>query len=276
MEAGDLDLVMAGHAKAINMVESGAKEISEEVMIEALEFGHDAIRKAVETVEDFRKKCGKEKSVFAVSEEDKDLHKAVAALAKPHLAENPGSLREEGSRATSEEGRGGNPGRLGGEVSREGRGIEAVFEELDMAMMRKRVIEKGIRADGRGPTEIRPIWSEVECFLHARSGDLHAGQTQALAAVTLGSIEDQQKIDDMQGESSKRFMLHYNFPATRWEVRPPRGPGRRRSGTARLLSALCCPSFRPRTPSLTPFECYRHPRIQRLFSMATVCSGCLQ
>src|SRR5690606_18736220 len=101
---------------------------------------------------------------------------------------------------------------------------------------RQRVIKDGIRADGRRTTEIRPIWSEIDVLPAAHGSSVFTrGQTQALAVVTLGSVDEKQMVDDMTGVSFKRFMLHYNFPSySVGEARPPRGPGRREIGHGAL------------------------------------------
>jgi len=280
MEAGDLNLVVAGHAKAINMVEAGATEISEEDMIEALELGHDAIKKICAALEDFRKTCGKEKKAFEPKPKNADLEKAVSKLAPSHIKEIQAITEKKARDLRVKQAVEEIVAALAEKFPEEEQQaqIKAIFEEIDMVQMRKRVIKEGARADGRGPTEIRPIWSEID-NLPCVHGDavFTRGQTQALATVTLGSIDDQQKIDDILGESSKRFMLHYNFPSySVGEVRPPRGPGRREIGHGALAE-------RALTPVIPPKDDF--PYTIRIVSdilesngsssMATVCAGCL-
>ncbi len=278
IEAGDLDLVMAGHAKGINMVEAGASEIPEDLMIEALELGHDAIKKIVAELEKFRKKCGKEKWTFEATQPDAALLKDVEKLAKPHLKDivnfTEKKARDERLKKAVEEIEQALAEKY---PEREGE-IAHMVEDLDMQAMRERVVREGARADGRAPTEIRPIWSEIDSLPCAHGSAIFTrGQTQALATVTLGSIEDQQKIDDILGESSKRFMLHYNFPSySVGEVRMPRGPGRREIGHGALAERALLPVIPPKDDF--PYTVRVVADILESngsSSMATVCSGCL-
>jgi len=278
IEAGDLDLVVAGHAKAINMVEAGAKEISEDLMIEALEVAHEAIRTVCASLEKFREECGKPKNAFEAKAVDAEMKAAVEKLVGPHLAEIQTifekKARDKRLKQAIEEIQDALAEQF---PEREGE-IAAIVEEFDMAGMRRRVIEEGRRADGRAPTEIRPIWSELDILPCTHGSAVFTrGQTQALASVTLGSIEDQQKIDDLLGMSFKRFMLHYNFPSySVGEVRPPRGPGRREIGHGALAERAILPII----PTKDAFPYTMRVVVDILesngsSSMATVCSGCL-
>lgn len=278
IEQGNLDLVVAGHAKGINMVESGAGEISEDMMIEALQLGHEAICIVVEKLEQFRAQCGKEKRTFEPPARDQALLDAVTKLAVPHLDEIKTVFEKKAREQRVKKAVEAIQTELAEAFPEKAEEIANFFEELDMAAMRRAVIEKGLRADGRGPTEIRPIWSEVDLLPCTHGSAVFTrGQTQALAAVTLGSIEDQQKIDDILGESSKRFMLHYNFPSySVGEVRMPRGPGRREIGHGALAERSLVSLLPPKD---------QFPYTIRIVvdilesngssSMATVCSGCL-
>ncbi len=236
MDEVDLNMLVAGHADGINMVEAGMLEASEADTVRALEVAHDAIKTVCEGIEQLRAKAGKEKMVYDVPQKDADLVKKIEKLAAPHNKDiakthekKARDLRVKQAVAEIRE-------KLGEEYAERAGEVSSIFHDIDEREMRKQVISKGVRADGRKLAEIRPIWSETEVLPTVHGSSVFTrGQTQALAVVTLGSTDDQQMIDDMTGVSHKHFFLHYNFPGfSVGEAKPPRGPGRREIGHGAL------------------------------------------
>jgi polyribonucleotide nucleotidyltransferase len=262
-------------------VEAGAQELSEELMLEALELAHSEIRKILAKVEELRAKVGKEKfAVAAPGERDKDLERQVTDLAaktfpRIHEIAEKGE-REEALEAARDEVILGIVGDTPDEV-REAE-IKAIYKGLYQTEMRRRIVEEHVRADGRKLDEIRPIWGEVGLLPGTHGSAVFTrGQTQALGVVTLGTVEDQQKIDNIQGQSYRRFLLHYNFPPySVGEVRRIMGPGRREIGHGALAER----SLNPVLPAADDF-----PQTIRVVSeilesngsssMASVCAGSL-
>ncbi|GAB4319891.1 MAG: polyribonucleotide nucleotidyltransferase [Candidatus Sumerlaeia bacterium] len=277
-EASDLDLVVAGHAEAINMVECGANEIPEERLIEALEFGHAAIQRIVDAVEGIRAEIGVPKIDVPPPPRDEALAARVAELAQPHW---PAIYEETGKSEKNDKLKAvlkSIQDALGEDFAERATEVQEYFEALYEQKMRRRVLDEGLRADMRGPTDIRPLSSQVSFLPRTHGSALFTrGQTQALATVTLGSVSDQQMIDDIFGISYKDFMLHYNFPAySVGECRPPRGPGRREIGHGMLAER----ALRPVLPTQEQFP-YTIRLVSEVLesngssSMATVCAGCL-
>ena len=238
-----LDLIIAGSADAIMMVEAGSQEVSEEVMIGALEAGHTAIKQIVATIDDLAKAAGKKKIVMPVKEVAHDFYREVEEKVYLPLAD---AMRikdklENYSRVDQvladlvasipEE-----------EVERR---VEAkkIFKGLKEKVMRDEALERGKRLDGRSFDQVRPIWTEVSVLPRVHGSAVFTrGETQALVTATLGTADDQQKIETMDGESYKRFMLHYNFPPfSVGEVGFMRGPGRREVGHGALAERALTP-----------------------------------
>jgi polyribonucleotide nucleotidyltransferase len=229
MEQSDIDLTVAGTKEAINMVEAGAKQVSEEEMLEALLFGHAEIKKIVEFQEKIQAEIGKEKSVFEVFEVDKNIEKAVKDFAEKRLIEAV-SVKGKHERQHAID--------LIVEETVEKFGAKAFFKEIegikvfdseakDLYMksvkqtlenieideVRRLITEDKVRPDGRQLTEIRPLSSRIDVLPRVHGSALFTrGQTQALSITTLGSLGENQIIDGLSIEDSKRFMLHYNFP----------------------------------------------------------------
>jgi polyribonucleotide nucleotidyltransferase len=231
-----LDLVVAGTEDAILMVEAGAKEVPEETMLRAIAFGHDQARALVKIQKELAAKAAGPAWPFDSSQASAgELEPKVRELAAAKIAQAL-SIHEKQARHQAMD-------QIFQEVFRALGGDEAVeakvrecFEDVERAEVRKLVLAKGIRVDGRGLTEIRPIASEISFLPRAHGSALFTrGETQALVAVTLGTKQDEQKIEALEGESFKRFMLHYNFPAfSVGEVRRFGGPGRREIGHGHL------------------------------------------
>jgi polyribonucleotide nucleotidyltransferase len=236
LPASQLDLIVAGTADAIIMVEAGAREVDEETVVKALEMAHDEIKRICATISEFQKHLGKQKREIAPLAVDDELKAAVEELAATKIGEAIGSpdkmaredalsdLRHEVLAALEER----FPER---EVE-----IGGIFEKTVKRVVRDAIIDKGLRPDGRQPTEIRPIWCQVGVLPRTHGSAIFTrGQTQALSVVTLGSSGDAQKSDALGLETSKRYMHHYNFPPfSVGEARPLRSPGRREIGHGAL------------------------------------------
>jgi polyribonucleotide nucleotidyltransferase len=231
-----LDLVVAGSRDAIVMVEAGAKEVPEAQMIGALEAGHAAIRQIVDEIEALSREVGKAKlaveykpysAEFYREVEEKiyvPLSEAMRIKGKLENYDRVDQVLEDLVASFPEE-----------DVQRRLE-AKAIFKELKEKVLRDEVLERGRRLDGRRFDEIRPIWTEVGVLPRAHGSAVFTrGETQALVSTTLGTAEDQQKIEMVEGETYKRFMLHYNFPPfSVGEVAFLRGPGRREVGHGAL------------------------------------------
>ena len=219
LEQSDINLTVAGTKNAINMVEAGAKQVSEDDMLDALMFGHEEIKRLVAFVEEITAACGKEKmevSLFAIPEE---ITNAVAEYAKEDLVKAI-SIHEklarqdacdaiiEDTKAHFEE-----MWLLDPEKEKKLSYVSMLLEQFTADEVRRLITVDKIRPDGRKVDEIRPLSSRVDIFERTHGSSLFTrGQTQALSVVTLGSISEFQIIDGLGVEDSKRFILHYNFP----------------------------------------------------------------
>ncbi|MDO5062323.1 MAG: polyribonucleotide nucleotidyltransferase [Peptostreptococcaceae bacterium] len=244
-------LVVSGTKDAIMMVEAGANEVSEEVMLGAILFAHEQIKKIVAFVETIQSAVGKEKTeykVFAVSEEveqavveyAKDKMKsAILTKDKTERIENMDRVKEQ----TLEHFAGIYPDQL--------KEVDEVIYKLTKNGVRELILVDRIRPDNRAMEEIRPIWTEVGMLPRTHgSGIFTRGQTQVLSVTTLSSLGDAQTIDGLGEEVEKRYMHHYNFPAySVGEARPSRGPGRREIGHGALAER----ALEPMIPSKEEF-----------------------
>ena len=282
LEESELNIIMAASKDAILMVEGEAKEVSEEVMLDALWFGQEQVQPIIRIQEELMQRCGKPKREVAMPEIDEELHTKVTAASQPKLVEAL-QITEKQERyqrldAVVDE--------VLAEVFPEGSEpsndyigqAKSSISSVKKKVMRERILKDQIRIDGRGPKDIRQIDCEVRILPRAHGSALFTrGETQALGVVTLGTKEDEQLIDSLHGVSYRNFMLHYNFPSfCVGEARPPRGPGRREIGHGHLaergLSHLL--------PTREEFP-YTIRLVSEVLesngssSMATVCSGSL-
>jgi len=273
-----MDLVVAGSADAIMMVEAGAKEATEEEMIGALDAAHQAIKQIVAAIDDLVRVCGKPKKAVAAKAVSADVQLDVEAKAYGPLAdamriadklENYAQVDTVLAEllATIPE----------TETDRRSESKSA-FKHLKEKVMRDEILERGKRLDGRRFDEIRPIWIEVGVLPRVHGSVVFTrGETQALVSATLGTDDDSQKIEMVDGEIYKRFMLHYNFPPfSVGEVQFLRGPGRREVGHGALAER----SLVPLLPSADDFP-YTVRIVSDILesngssSMASVCGGSL-
>jgi polyribonucleotide nucleotidyltransferase len=273
-----IDLVVAGTKDGIVMVEAGAKEATEEEMVQALEHAHTAIKDIAASIDALAQQAGKKKQAISQREIGKEFYREVEEKVLVPLAdamriqdklENYGTVDQVLSdliASIPEE-----------EVERKV-DAKAIFKELKEKVLRDEILERGQRLDGRKFDEIRTITIEVGVLPRVHGSAVFTrGETQALVAATLGTADDQQKVETVDGETWKRFMLHYNFPPfSVGEVAFMRGPGRREIGHGALAERALAP--------MMPTE-EKFPYTVRVVSdilesngsssMASVCGGSL-
>lgn len=253
-EKSILDLTVAGTKDAVLMVEAGANEVSEEIMLDAIELAHEEIKKIVEFQERLREEAGKEKIEFKVDEIDpelekevrdyitEDLEKALKTFDKLERNSKIDQVKDEALNYFAE--------KYGSENDQEQNKLKIISNLLDQItkeLVRKMVLDEGIRPDGRKPDEIRPIWCEVGVLPRVHgSGVFTRGQTQAMSVVTLGATSDEQILFGLGEEETKRYMHHYNFPPySVGETSPLRSPGRREIGHGALGERALRPMIPP-------------------------------
>jgi polyribonucleotide nucleotidyltransferase len=278
LDESEMSLVVAGTKDSINMVEGGCQEVSEEDILSALEFGHQNIKLIVEIQERLITSCGKPKRKVEPRPENPELADAVRNLAWekikeanrfPDKTERETKLDELLDSITLE---------LLEKFPESENQIKTILQKLEKQDMREMILTEGKRVDGRDIHQIRPVFCEVGILPRTHGSAIFTrGQTQCLVVATLGTKIDEQRVDDLEGESSKSYMLHYNFPPfSVGEIRPIRGPGRREIGHG----ALAEKAIQPVIPKEEVF-----PYTVRLVSdilesngsssMATVCGGTL-
>ena len=247
----EMYLVVSGTKDAIMMVEADANEVSEEVMLKAILFAHEQIKKIVEFVESIVKSVGKEKDEYAVFKAPEEIEAEVTAYAKDKMKaailtkdklermENMDKVKME----TMEHFAQVYPDNM--------KHVDEVIYKITKQGVRELILVDRIRPDNRRMDEIRPIWCEVGTLPRTHgSGLFTRGQTQVLSITTLGSLRDAQTIDGLGEEDEKRYMHHYNFPAySVGEARPSRGPGRREIGHGALAER----ALEPMIPSKEEF-----------------------
>jgi len=277
LQEADINLVVSGTEDAVVMVEGGAKEVPEEEVLDAILYAHEEIKKIIKAQNNLRDLAGKGKYEFiapSLDEATKEkIEKWVFERIEPIITikdkhERRTKLRELRELMFIE---------LGIPEEEQALAKEA-FNEAEKKFVRKMVLERGVRIDGRKPDEIRPISIEVGLLPRAHGSALFTrGQTQALVTTTLGTPEEYQLVEGLMPEEQKRFMLHYNFPPfCVGEISPLRGPGRREIGHGALAERALAPVI----PSEEEF-----PYVIRVVSdilesngsssMATVCGGSL-
>lgn len=238
MEKSDIHLTVAGTKDAINMVEAGAKEVPEEVMLEAIMFGHEEIKRLIAFQEKIVAEIGKEKMAVELFELDEELVEKVSGMCRKKMIEaiqvHEKKAREEAIRKVGDE----VLTRFEAEEADEEtvKQVKQILHDIEKEEVRKLITVDKIRPDGRKIDEIRPLSSEVGVLPRTHgSGLFTRGQTQALSICTLGALGDVQILDGLGIEESKRFMHHYNFPSfSVGETGPMRGPGRREIGHGAL------------------------------------------
>ena len=233
IEESQLDLMVAGSRSGVIMMEAGANEVTEDVVLEAIERAQEVNLEIIELQEELAKAYGKPPLEYVPRSYDHDLTQAVGEEIADDLAEAL-TLDGEESDARVAEIKAAVFEKHGEEHDQSM--VSTAFDEAFEAAFKRRVLETGERQDGRGLKEIRPLSSEVGLFPRTHGTGLFTrGETQVLGVCTLGSVGDAQKIDNMSPEDEKRFMLHYNFPPfSTGEARPMRSTGRREIGHGAL------------------------------------------
>lgn len=266
LKTSTLNLIVAGTKDAVVMVEGGALELSEDEILDAILFGHESLRPLVEIQEVLKETKGKAKIEVKAPERDEALYNRILALSTESLKDAftvPGKKeREEKLRETSlsiivE---------LGEEVQEQEQEVASILYDIEKALTRDLVLKQGRRIDGRSFNEIRSITCEVGVLPRTHGSALFTrGETQALVVTTLGSSADEQRIESLNGNFFKSFMLHYNFPPyCTGEVKRLRGPGRREIGHGVLAE-------RAISPVLPPYEDF--PYTIRVVSNILECNG---
>ena len=283
LEYSDVDVVVAGSADAITMVEGGALEVPEKEILEGLQVAHEAIRELCAMQDEFLQGHRVPDMKWTPVEPNVDLKQKVESMAAAKVAEalNLGDKQERNQamaaltedmidQLTSED----------EEFADHASDIGDILRSIEKRTMRRQILERGERADGRGLDDVRPITSEVGVLPRTHGSALFTrGQTQALAVVTLGTARDEQRIDsiDSREEVTKSFMLHYNFPPfSVGEARPYRGTSRREIGHGNLAER----AIQPLLPAYDDFP-YTIRIVSDILesngssSMATVCGSSL-
>ena len=256
-ETGGMEVVVAGTANDIMMVEGGAKEISEEDLLGAVEFAHAEIKKIVKAIDELAKKAGKKKREYPLLQTDerldkwmrknfqKEVSKAMRVVDKLERNAAMADLSRDAALAKLDK----KPDVTIRPLIEDSKNkdFDKIIKAMEEDELRTMVVDEKIRPDGRKPDEIRPIWSKVHYVPRVHgSGVFTRGQTQVFTAATLGSISDEQRLDGILAIPNKRYMHYYNFPPySVGETRPMRSPGRREIGHGMLAERALQPVLPP-------------------------------
>ena len=286
VEQSDIELTVAGTKDAVNMVESGSKEVSEDDMLDAIMFGHEAIKELIEFQEEIIKEVGKEKMVYEVLDIETSLREEVEAMAKKEMLESikivdklerneaVERLKEEVVKHYTDANSEMDDVLLDTLITK----VKLVLADIEKAEFRRLVADEKIRPDGRKVDEIRPLSASIDILPRPHGSALFTrGQPQALSVTTLGSLNDNQILDGLGIEDSKRFMLHYNFPQfSVGETGRYGSPGRREIGHGALGERALAQVI----PSEEEFP-YTIRVVSEILesngssSQASICAGCL-
>jgi polyribonucleotide nucleotidyltransferase len=286
LDASDLDLRLAGTRDAILMVECGANEVPEDVMVAALELGHQSIQPLIDLQFQMQAEIGKPKREIVYFLPDADLQKRVLdrvngpmlelldkPLSKNEFYGGMTTLKDEVVAELCTVPEGGNAADYPSLAA-----VREAFDESEQAIVRERILGRGKRPDGRGPSDIRHIWCEVNISPRAHgSGLFTRGETQVLTLATLGTLGEAQNLDTLTPTDTKRYLHHYNFPPfSTGEVKPLRGQSRREIGHGALAER----ALEPVIPSEETFP-YTLRLVSEVLSsngstsMASVCGSTL-
>ena len=286
LELTDIELTVAGTKEAINMVESGSKEVSEEDMLEALMFGHDAVKELCEFQEKIIAEIGQPKMEYEVLEITDELKQEVRSLSEDKLNtamrildkikkyEEIDRVKEEVVAKYEEDNQNLKDDELKELITK----VKLVLEEIEYEIFRQIVVKEKTRADGRAMDEIRPLSTDIDLLPRTHGSALFTrGQTQALGVVTLGALGEHQILDGLSLEAEKRFMLHYNFPQfSVGETGRYGAPGRREIGHGALGERALAQVI----PSEEEFP-YTIRVVSEILesngssSQASICAGCM-
>lgn len=248
LEYSDLDLRLAGTRDAILMVECGAQEVPEQVMVEAIEFGHKAIQPLIDLQEQMAREVGKTKRNFTPFAIDENLKTSVferitnplnAILEQPYNKKEQYAALDELKKEVINE--------FAADDEELERQVRQAYEDAFKKIVRKRILDLGVRPDSRGNKDIRPIWCEVDFSPRAHgSGLFTRGETQVLTLATLGTPREAQELDNLTPSESKRYIHHYNFPPfSTGETKFLRGASRREIGHGALAERALVPVIPP-------------------------------
>ncbi|MBR1873172.1 MAG: polyribonucleotide nucleotidyltransferase [Bacteroidales bacterium] len=281
MENADLELMVAATEENIMMVEGEMNEVTEDVMLGAIKFAHEEIKRQCRVQKELNEECGKTvKRDYPHDEEDEDLRKAVhdfcydkcyalAKAAKPKQERTAGfeQIQADFLATLSEE-------------DREAKAamVARYYAHEEKEAMRNLILDEGLRLDGRGTTDVRPIWCEVDTLPCAHGSAIFTrGETQALASVTLGTKLDMKEMDEVLVQETQQFVLHYNFPPfATGEAKAQRGVGRREVGHGNL-AWRALKAVMPKAPEF-PYAVRVVSDILESngsSSQASICGGCL-
>jgi len=280
LEFSSVDVTVSGSSDSIMMVEGGALEVSEAEMLEALKVAQKGLKEMLGNEQKVISKAAKEKLSWTKDAPDEAMVKRVVELAEAEMAKVINAKDKHARAANAESLKQKTMQALATEFPEATRAIASQIEDIEYRVMRAQVLDKGERVDGRDTDTVRPIVIETG-FLPRTHGSalFQRGETQALVAVTLGTADDEQRIDsiDHAGEATKSFMLHYNFPPySTGEVKPVRGTSRREIGHGALAER----ALQPLLPDYEKFP-YTLRVVSEILesngssSMATVCGGTL-
>ena len=281
LAASELNMVLAGTRNAVVMVEGGAQFLSEDIMAEAIAWGHAQLIPILDVQEDLRQVLGKEKFLVSPPAEDKELVDIVQQLASSDLQSAltiPGKMDRKDAKKIVRQTLMEQLEAQFAETPERLKNVGEILEELEKQLVRQRILHDKIRIDGRNLTTVRPLIMEVGLLPRTHGSAIFSrGETKALCTCTLGSTRDEQRVETLAGETSRPFMLHYNFPPySVGEARALRGPSRREVGHGNLGER----ALQPVLPSQESF-----PFTVRVVSdimesngsssMASVCGGTL-
>ncbi|MFN7611968.1 MAG: polyribonucleotide nucleotidyltransferase [Alphaproteobacteria bacterium] len=277
LETSALDLVVGGTKSSVLMVESQAQELSEERMLEAVMFGHKHMQPVIQMIISFAEESAKDPWDFKAAEYPADIVKGIKALAEKPLREAYKKTVKQERVAAIDAVKQAVKEKFVSETANE-KLVGSIFKKLEQDIVRTAVVKDHQRIDGRGLADIRPIVCEVGILPRTHGSALFTrGETQALVVTTLGTSQDEQMIDAVDGAYDERFMLHYNFPPfSVGEAFPLRPPGRREIGHGKLAWR----AVRPLVPSKEDFP-YTLRIVSEITesngssSMATVCGASL-
>ena len=289
MQESDMNLFLVGRKAApgrtglpydveLVMMEGEAREVPEEILVDAIKFGLETVRPVIDLQDRMREAAGKPKRPVVEDTPDEELFSRVRQAALPGLREGYGMPRKLERYAKLGDVRAAVISEIAGADAALGKKIAAMLEHLESRILRDMILQEKRRIDGRTATAVRPISSEVGVLPRAHGSALfNRGETQALAALTLGTSSDEQRMDYVGGEELRSFLLHYNFPPySVGEAKPLRSPGRREIGHGALARKALVPVL----PSPEEFP-YTIRIVSEILSsngsssMATVCGGIL-
>ena len=279
IEKAELEIVVAGTKDGFTMVEGGANEVSEDVMLGALAKAQDFIRDMCVLQEELRAKCGKEKLPLAPFDVKLENAAAIEAEATPLMQEAcflKGKMaRSKAVKEVKAKVAANHAEQLEDETQK--KLFDALFDDIQYRLLRSSILEKGLRIDGRGTEDIRPITCEINVLPRPHGSALFTrGETQSLAVTTLGTAMDEQVYDDIEGDRSENFILHYNFPPYSVGEVGKLSTGRREIGHGNLARR----SLAPMIPSREEFP-YTIRVVSEIMesngssSQASTCGGCL-